>query len=720
MAETWTIVNVGLIGCGEIAQVVHIPTLNFMKAWFRIAYLCDVSAAALAHCAAKIPGDDAVKTTRDPAELCASPDVDAVIVASSDEYHALHAILALKHDKHVLVEKPMALNRKAVDAIIEAEKTSKGSLMVGYMRRYAAPFEDAVKEIGGLDKVLYARVRDIIGPNSFFVDQSGTFPAKFTDFRPEDSEDKTRRADEMVAIALKEDCGGIPVTPETTLMWRIFGGLGSHDLSVMREALGIPTSVVGSSLGFPFWNVLYRYPTFTVSYESGIDNIPRFDAHLEIYGADKTIRVQYDTPYVKGLAVTMHVCENDNGAYKETMIRKSYEDPYTLEMKTFWKMAVEGERPKTTAEDAGHYDTMGSEPIPSVRWGIVGLGTISSWFVHDLVLDRPDAQVRHVVQALGTSSTSKGESFISTHCGSQTPPTVYNSYDGVYNDANVDIVYIGTPHVLHYRNALDAIAAGKHVLCEKPIAMNSQQVEKLQAAAKAKGVFLMEAVWTRFFPIIKQLQSLLHEDKIIGDVSHVQVDFGLYMPISEAKPNARVASKELGAGALLDIGIYTLTWASLILDSSPKRSAKVKPKLVSSMLFHDDNAEGRIDEVDTIVLNYPDVKAQAVCTASLLRKTRDEFCWIEGTKGFIAVGGVAASKPGYLVIRVNDEEEKKLEFDVPGMGFHYEADAVAQDVLAGRLENQTCPLKATLNIMSQMDEARAQSDLYYPKDVEAI
>jgi len=251
MPEPRTIINIGLIGCGEVAQVIHIPTLSFMSAYFRITYLCDVSAGALTHCAAKVPGT--VKTTEDPAKLCASPDVDAVLVANSDEYHAVHAILALKHNKHVLVEKPMAMNRRDAHALIEAEAKSKGMVMVGYMRRYAAPFEDAIKEIGGLDKILYARVKDIIGPNSCFVGQSGTFPEKFTDFRPEDSEDKTKRGDEAIAIAMKEDCGGVPVTEDTTRMWRIFGGLGSHDLSVMREALGMPTSVVGSSLGYPFW-----------------------------------------------------------------------------------------------------------------------------------------------------------------------------------------------------------------------------------------------------------------------------------------------------------------------------------------------------------------------------------------------------------------------------------------------------------------------------------
>ena len=81
--------------------------------------------------------------------------------------------------------------------------------------------------------------------------------------------------------------------------------------------------------------------------------MPRFDAHLEVYGSNKTVRVQYDTPYVKGLPVTMHIAENVDGTYKESKILKSYEDPYTLEMKTFWEMVVEGKVQKTTAEDAG-------------------------------------------------------------------------------------------------------------------------------------------------------------------------------------------------------------------------------------------------------------------------------------------------------------------------------------------------------------------------------
>jgi predicted dehydrogenase len=151
------VINVGIIGCGEVSQVVHIPTLAFMSSWFHITYLCDISAESLRFCATKLNGD--VQTTCDAAELCSSDRVDAVIIATSDEYHASHCILALQHNKPVLVEKPLALTMRDATAISEAEEASEGKVMVGYMRRYAAPFEDAVREIGGMDKILYARVR---------------------------------------------------------------------------------------------------------------------------------------------------------------------------------------------------------------------------------------------------------------------------------------------------------------------------------------------------------------------------------------------------------------------------------------------------------------------------------------------------------------------------------------------------------------------------------
>jgi predicted dehydrogenase len=120
----------------------------------------------------------------------------------------------------------------------------------------------------------------------------------------------------------------------------------------MREALGMPVACVGASLGFPFWTALLKYDDFTVSYESGLDQIPRFDAHIEVYGNTKSVRVQFDTPYVKGLPVVMTVEEDVNGEYHKREVRKTYEDAYTLEMKELYSFVVDGKPVKTTAEDA--------------------------------------------------------------------------------------------------------------------------------------------------------------------------------------------------------------------------------------------------------------------------------------------------------------------------------------------------------------------------------
>ncbi|KAF3393734.1 putative D-xylose 1-dehydrogenase [Penicillium rolfsii] len=359
---------------------------------------------------------------------------------------------------------------------------------------------------------------------------------------------------------------------------------------------------------------------------------------------------------------------------------------------------------------------MTKDALPELRWGIIGCGLISSWFVADLCLARQDATTKHTIQALGSSSIPKAKKFLHEHCPSQSP-SLFTSYQDVYNDPEVDIVYIGTPHTLHLQNALDAINAGKHVLCEKPVSLNADMAQKMMDAARKKGVFLMEAMWTRFFPIVQKLQSLLHEEKIVGDIASVMADFSLCMPIGENDPSARTASLALGAGALLDIGLYTLTWASLVLDTSPSRDLTVEPGLTASMVFHSEtDLSMRIDEEVAVVLKYPDLNAQAICTASLRHRTGPEFAHVHGPKGSIAIGGGGASAPSFLVVRLQGQEEKRLDLPVEGRGFHYEADAVAQDIRAGRLENATCSHCHSLTIMNRMDRARALCGLKYPQE----
>ncbi|KAK2061074.1 oxidoreductase family protein [Colletotrichum caudatum] len=347
-----TVLRVGIIGCGEITQVNHISNLNFLYERFQTTYLCDISHQSLAHCARKVQGGTP-KTTTDAAELCSSPDVDVVVIANADAYHVEHGILALKSDKYVLIEKPVSVCFRDIDLLIEAEKKSKGKVMVGTMRRFATAFTDAVKEVGGMDKIQYARVRDIIGPNSTFVGQSGTFPVRFSDYSDTDTQDRLKREGNISEQAIGKEFG-VPVTSESQRMLRILGGLGTHDLSAMREIIGMPRSVAGAVLTFPgIFSVLFKYDDFPVTYESGFSNVPQFDAHIEIYSPDKIVRVNFDTPYVKGLPVTMTIREliGEDG-FQERTVRKTYQDPYTNEFLDFYDCVVNGRNPKTSTTDA--------------------------------------------------------------------------------------------------------------------------------------------------------------------------------------------------------------------------------------------------------------------------------------------------------------------------------------------------------------------------------
>ncbi|KAF7552332.1 hypothetical protein G7Z17_g4403 [Cylindrodendrum hubeiense] len=352
--ESRKVLKVGIIGLGEVAQVSHILVLNNLSSYYRITYICDVSQQALEHCSKKVVGGTP-KTTSSPEELIASPDTDVVVICNVNAFHPSQAILALQHNKYVLVEKPLALNYRDLDAIIAAEQTSEARVFVGYQRRYAEAFLDALEEVGSMDKIEYIRVRDIIGQNSSFVDQSGTFPKKYTDFSKEAAADMHSTEEEMVKAALIDEFG-VEATDESMTLYRLFTGLGVHDFSALREMVGMPSRVIGASLGLPIWNVLFQYKGFPVMYESGIIDVPRFDCHIEIYSREKIVRVEYDTPYVKGLPVTMTIREKLDSAkgdgYQERTVRKTYEDPFTLEFLEFYHCATKKKCPKTSAVDA--------------------------------------------------------------------------------------------------------------------------------------------------------------------------------------------------------------------------------------------------------------------------------------------------------------------------------------------------------------------------------
>lgn len=341
---------------------------------------------------------------------------------------------------------------------------------------------------------------------------------------------------------------------------------------------------------------------------------------------------------------------------------------------------------------------------PTIRWGIIGTGLISSWFAADLSIPRPDAEANHIIQAIGSSSHEKGKKFVETHIPGTSP--AIGTYEQVYADPNVDIVYIGTPHAFHHQNCLDAIRHGKHILCEKAFTLNVAEASEVFEAAVKKGVFVMEAMWTRFFPLTKSLQKLLRKDKVIGDVKRVFCDFGMKQDTSALPADSRLKNPALGAGSLLDIGIYSVTWGLIGLGQQTE-----KPKIAAWQHLIDG-----VDIASSMILSFPQGQ-QGILTSTTFTKTPSSFCRIEGTRGAVVVEGFVTSLPqSFTVYLDGDEEPKKHEFKQPGKGFYWEADAVAVDIAAGRNQNEVMPWAETIRVLEILDEVRRQGGARIPQE----
>src|SRR5205807_6472375 len=341
-----TKVKVGLVGLGEIAQIVHLPILQEYSDHFEIAALCDISQELLAALGERyhLPSEHCYSNYHD---LAAQRDLDAVQVLNSDEYHTDSALAALQHGKHVLVEKPMCLTRQEAVAIIKARDEAGVQVMVGYMRRYAPAFVQAVEQVRALEKINYARVRDIIGQNAKVVEQSSVV-LRPKDIPQEAMQDRAERASRLVKAAIGD------ASPELVRTYRLLCGLSSHDLSAMRELLGMPRSVIAARQAGIFLTALFDYESFTVTFETGIDHNRRFDAHLTVYGESKEIRVQYDTPYIRQLPTRLFINETQGEAFEEREIRPTFTDAYTMELLHFYEVVTHNTRPKTSAEDFLH------------------------------------------------------------------------------------------------------------------------------------------------------------------------------------------------------------------------------------------------------------------------------------------------------------------------------------------------------------------------------
>jgi predicted dehydrogenase len=337
-------VKVGIIGLGEVAQITHLPILESLSDRFEITAICDISQQLLTAMGERY---NVTHRYTDAVELTKQQDLDAVFVLNSDEYHAECAISALNNKKHILIEKPVCLTLDDANAIIRARDAAGVQAMVGYMRRFAPAYTSAVEEVKQLGKINYVRIRDIIGANRLIIEQSCNV-VRPTDIPDEAVRDKRERAQRMVVEAIGE------APAEHHSAYRLLCGLGSHDLSAMREIIGFPRRIIAASQwnGGRFMNAIFEFDGYNATFETGVDNQRRFDAHIQIYGDQKAITIEYNTPYIRHLPTTKIIEETVGDAFNKTVERPSFKDAYTVELEYFYEVVTKGIQPKTTIEDS--------------------------------------------------------------------------------------------------------------------------------------------------------------------------------------------------------------------------------------------------------------------------------------------------------------------------------------------------------------------------------
>ncbi len=311
-----------------------------------------------------------------------------------------------------------------------------------------------------------------------------------------------------------------------------------------------------------------------------------------------------------------------------------------------------------------------------VRWGLIGTGRIAETFATDL------GHIEEgVVAAVGSRSLATAEAFARRHGAAR----AYGSYEELVQDPDIDAVYVATPHPLHHDNAILALEAGKPVLVEKSFTMNGAEARDVVAVARAKGLFAMEAMWTRFLPHVVALREILAQGSL-GEIVALYADHGKWFA---PDPTSRLFAPELGGSALLDLGVYPVSFASMVLGRPRGLVAAVEPAFTG------------VDGQASMILSY-DSGAQSLltCTSSARSSTRAE---IVGTDARVLIDGDFYAPTAFSVVG-RDGTSTRHQFEVRGRGLHFQAVEVARCLAAGELESPVMPLDESIEIMDTMDE----------------
>ncbi|BGP51127.1 hypothetical protein JCM10450v2_007056 [Rhodotorula kratochvilovae] len=381
------------------------------------------------------------------------------------------------------------------------------------------------------------------------------------------------------------------------------------------------------------------------------------------------------------------------------------------------------------------------------RWGILATGWISTKFVLDLLVDpatRDVSDVKHEVVAIGSRSTESATKFVETVWkeagvteGKEKVKT-YGSYGELYADPNVDCIYIGSPHSHHYAHAHAALSAGKNVLCEKSLVVNAPQAQILFDLAREKGLFFMEAVWTRFQPYSYKIQEVVRSGAV-GELRAVQAE--LCADFTSQSPEHRLLNPYLAGGALLDLGPYP--WTQLVLLLLPPSKASTEPLPVPKVSASLTKTSTGVDASVVAGLTFRQEDGRLVhgtLTTAQDRQTSHNRCvYVQGSHGYIEVTfptyrprsftyhawdspeDFAAHDFGDPATRAKRSETFEFEPRPGGIwGFAWEADEVARCIRDGKKESEQMPLRETLLMMQVFDEIRKQGEFVYPEELETL
>jgi predicted dehydrogenase len=326
--------------------------------------------------------------------------------------------------------------------------------------------------------------------------------------------------------------------------------------------------------------------------------------------------------------------------------------------------------------------------MKTVRWGILGTGKIARAFAQALK-DTPGA----VLAGVASRRIDSAAAFAADYGAA----TAYGTYQALADARDVDIIYIGTPHPMHAANALMALNAGKGVLCEKAFTMNRREAEQVVTLARAKGLFLMEAMWTRFMPALAEVRRIIASGEI-GQVHHLSADLGF---ASTYGPEHRLFDPALGGGALLDLGIYPLSIAAALLG--PVESVRAQAQM---------GATG-VDVQTGFTLRH-EGGGFSVCSCSLRARTPSELT-VAGELGHVRMHTMF-HKTGSISVVLADGTSRTVQTPVIGNGYAHEAIEAQRCYLAGLIESPGMTHDETLALMGVMDDIREQIGLRYAAD----